>query len=300
MKLELSDAKMLSPTEMSELSARLDVLHAKTLAAIDRLQKDVATQKARILRHWEGVSALGPLERQRVMTQQLSSAIAEIRQNSKDELDRILINAGASHTALVAQRPYYASKAAVLNRQGLGTDRRTKLERTAELARQVALASLAQLAIGTEDLVLAAAVVNENDRRRDSERSFSTAEFLSLMPGLDEFTKAQQYILIGENRMTALVLAIRTWQDRAASADRDHLARAKQARRRRCHPRGNCRDRREPGGDRGIPRRTGRSLSVVSGRVTGRRSVSAAARRLRRIRAIRNQARTVLSATELR
>ena len=135
-----------------------------------------------------------------------------VRIENPDELNLILRQAGARHAALIAQRPYYTSRATVLNRQGLGTDRREMLEESAERARQVSLAGLAQLAIGTADLVLAAAVANENDRRRDSERGFSTTEFLSLMPGLDEFDKARQYILIGENRMTAIALAIRTWQ----------------------------------------------------------------------------------------
>jgi hypothetical protein len=55
-------------------------------------------------------------------------------------------------------------------------------------------------------------VVNENVRRRASERGFSTADLLSLLPGLDDFEKAKQYLLIGENQMNAIALAIRTWQ----------------------------------------------------------------------------------------
>jgi hypothetical protein len=146
------------------------------------------------------------------MAEQASAAIRAIRENARPELNSIMREAGASYGPLVSQRPYWASKAVVLNRQGLGTSRRNSLEETAEHARQVGLAGLAQLAIGTGDLMLAAVVVNENDRRRESERGFSTGEFLSLMQGLDEFEKAKQYMLIGENRMTAIALAIRTWQ----------------------------------------------------------------------------------------
>ena len=60
--------------------------------------------------------------------------------------------------------------------------------------------------------MLAAVVANENGRRRESDRGFSTAELMALMPGLDDFEKAQQLFLIGENRMNAIALAIRTWQ----------------------------------------------------------------------------------------
>lgn len=212
MKIELTGAQMLTPPEMLEMAARLDALHQRTIKTIDRLQQEVAAQKARIASRWKSVSALGPIERQRVAAEETAAAVTSIRQNSKDELDRILREAGASHAPLVAQRPYYASRAAVLSRQGLGTERRALLEQSAERARQVGLAGLAQLAIGTGDLVLAAVVFNENDRRRQSERGFSSAEFLSLVPGPDEFEKANQYILIAENRMNAIALAIRVWQ----------------------------------------------------------------------------------------
>jgi len=212
MKIELTGAKFLTLPELGELTARLDALHQKTIKTIDRLEGEIEAQKGRVAKHWEGIRALGPADRGRVMAEQASAAIRAIRENARPELNSIMREAGASYGPLVGQRPYWASKAVVLNRQGLGTSRRNSLEETAEQARQVGLAGLAQLAIGTGDLVLTAVVVNENDRCREADRGFSTAEFLSLIPGLDEFEKAKQYMLIGENRMTAIALAIRTWQ----------------------------------------------------------------------------------------
>jgi hypothetical protein len=212
MKIELTAANFLSLPELGELAARLEILLQKTTETIDRLEREIAWQKTRVANHWEGVRALGPADRGRVMAEQASAAIRTIRQNAKPELDAILKEAGTSNGPLVAQRPYWTSRAVVLNRQGLGTERRNSLEETAERARQVALAGLGQLAIGTADLVLAAAVINENDRPREPDRVFSSAEFLSLMPGLGDFDKAQQFLLIGENRMNTIALGIRTWQ----------------------------------------------------------------------------------------
>jgi hypothetical protein len=230
MKIELTGANFLTLPELGELAARLDALHDKTIKTIDRLQGEIEAQKARVAKHWEGIRALGPADRGRVMAEQASAAIRAIRQNARPELDGILREAGASYGPLVAQRPYWASRAVVLNRQGLGTSRRTSLEETAENVRQVGLAGLAQLAIGTGDLVLAAVVANENDRRREPDRAFSTAELMSLMPGLDDFEKAKQYLLIGENRMTAIALAIRTWQSaRPAPVARVSMAYARLA-----------------------------------------------------------------------
>jgi hypothetical protein len=212
MKIELTAAKFLTLPELGELAARLDALHQKTLKTIDRLDREIEAQKTRVARHWEGIRALGPADRGRVMAEQASAAVRKIREDARPELNGVMREAGAAHAPLVAQRPYWASKAAVLNRQGLGTQRRTSLEETVLRARPAALASLAQLAIGTGDLVLAAVVANENDVRRASERGFSTAELLALLPGLEDLEKAKQYLLIGDNRMSAIALAIRTWQ----------------------------------------------------------------------------------------
>ena len=66
MKIELTDANFLSLQELGELAARLDVLHEKTIKAIDRLQGEAEAQKARIADHWRDVAALGPADRGRV------------------------------------------------------------------------------------------------------------------------------------------------------------------------------------------------------------------------------------------
>ncbi len=129
MKIELTGANFLSLQELGELAARLDVLHEKTIKAIDRLQGEVEAQRTRIADHWRGGAALGPADRGRVMAEQTSAAIRAIRQNAKPELDGIMRTAGASYGPLVAQRPYWASRAVVLNRQGLATMRRTVASR---------------------------------------------------------------------------------------------------------------------------------------------------------------------------
>jgi hypothetical protein len=52
MKIELTGANFLSLQELGELAARLDVLHEKTVKAIDRLQGEIEAQKTRIGNHW--------------------------------------------------------------------------------------------------------------------------------------------------------------------------------------------------------------------------------------------------------
>jgi hypothetical protein len=205
----LTGAKFLTLPELGELAARLDALHRRTTDTIARLDGEIDAQKARVARHWEGVRALGLADRGRVMAEQASAAIRAIRQDARSELDGIIKEAGASYGPLAAQRPYCTSRATVLNRQGLGTSRRNLLEETAERARQVGLAGLAQLAIGTADLVLAA-------RRRQRERPAPRvgAGVLDRRAHVADAgpRRVRQGPAVPENRMNAIALAIRTWQ----------------------------------------------------------------------------------------
>ena len=105
-----------SPCPSSASSRRAsNSLHDKTIKTIARLDAEIASQKARVAKHWEGIRALGPADRGRVMAEQASAAIGAIRESGTPELNGILREAGTSYGPLVGQRPYWTSKAAVLN-----------------------------------------------------------------------------------------------------------------------------------------------------------------------------------------
>jgi hypothetical protein len=63
MKIELTGANFLTLPELGELAARLDALHDKTIKTIARLDAEIASQKSRVAKHWEGIRALGPADR---------------------------------------------------------------------------------------------------------------------------------------------------------------------------------------------------------------------------------------------
>ena len=53
MKITLSDTPLLSTQQIGELASTLDLLHKRTLAAIERLNKDIATRKQQIAARWK-------------------------------------------------------------------------------------------------------------------------------------------------------------------------------------------------------------------------------------------------------
>lgn len=209
MKIELFPTPFLNVSQIGELASGLDLIHGRVLKVIERLQKDVETRKAEIASRWKQMD-VDDADRRRFISQENGKAIVIIRENARKELDGLLKEAGAAYHRIADQKPYYASRILVLNRQGLGTEKRAQYERTAEKARSVSLAGLMQLAIGTSDLVLAAALVQENDSRRESDRGFDTLEGLKQIK-LEEYEKAQEYIRLSDVRFQAVVLAIRTW-----------------------------------------------------------------------------------------
>lgn len=209
MKIELFPTSFLNVVQLGELTSNLDLIHGRVLKAIERLQNDVATRKAEIAGRWKQMF-VDDESRRRFVAQENDKATSLIREGAKQELDRLLKEAGVPYHRITAQKPFYASRILVLNRQGLGTDKRAVYESTVEKARSVSLAGLMQLAIGTSDLVLAAALAQENDLRRDSDRGFDTVQALKLLK-IEEYDKAQEYIQIAEVRFQAIVLAIRTW-----------------------------------------------------------------------------------------
>lgn len=209
MKIDLVNTPFLTVSQIGEHTSRLDAIHGRVLKAIERLGNDVEVRRAEIANRWKQMD-VSEADRRRFVTQENQKTRSTIRANSAYELDTLFKEAGALYYQIAEQKPYYASPAMVLNRQGLGTDKRGQLERSAEKARPVSLAGMMQFAIGTSNLVMAAALIQENDARRESERGFSSTAALKAIK-VEEYDKAQTYLRMAESRFQMIVLAIRTW-----------------------------------------------------------------------------------------
>src|SRR5690606_25898862 len=104
----------------------LDLLHKRTLTAIERLNKDVATRKQQIASRWKNAPGLSSGDLARFAQNETLATVREIQDNSKAELDRIIKEAGTPHAQLIGQRQFYDSPAKVLARAALGDPKRTE------------------------------------------------------------------------------------------------------------------------------------------------------------------------------
>lgn len=210
MKITLSDTPLLSTQQIGELASTLDLLHKRTLAAIERLNKDIATRKQQIASRWKSAPGLSAGDLARFAEQETLATIREIKDNSKAELDKIIKDAGAPHARLIAQRQFYDSPVKVLSRAALGDERRTAYLQQLAYAGPAELAHLAQVAVSTSNVPLAAALLSLLDRMPTKDRPVGPAELAHAMK-MDDFVKVGEYIKIGDARLQGIIVAVRAW-----------------------------------------------------------------------------------------
>jgi len=210
MKVELTNTPFLTASEIGELASGLDSLHGRVLKAIERLQNDIDTRKKAAAERWKLVD-LTTAERNRFVEKETFAAIGQIKDAAAKEIDAFYKQAGALYNPLVAQRLYYESPVRVLAREALGDERRSAYLQQLSLAGPAELAHFGQLAVGTKNNALAAAVLSRLDALPMKERPFTPNEFATAME-LDAYIKAREYLKIGELRFQGLIVAIRTWK----------------------------------------------------------------------------------------
>ncbi|HCF3472087.1 TPA: hypothetical protein NIC52_001933 [Pseudomonas aeruginosa] len=210
MKITLSDTPLLTPQQIGELASQLDLLHKRTLSTIDRLNKDIATRKQQIASRWKNAPGLSSGDLVRFAENETLATIREIKDNSKDELDKIIKDAGAPHAKLIGQRQFYDSPAKVLARAALGDPKRTEYLQQLQHAGPAELGHMAQVAVGTGNVALASAVLSLIDRMPTKDRPVGPAELATAMKQ-EDFLKVQEYIKLGDARLQGILVAIRAW-----------------------------------------------------------------------------------------
>lgn len=215
MKIELIQTPLLSPQQIGELASSLDAIHTRVLKVLERLQKDVDSKKTEVANRWK-TAGLSPQDHARYAERETAAIVREIQHNATDELNRFYKEAGPVHAKLTAQRPYYDTPVKVLSRAGLGTSQRTAYLQQLVYAGPGELGHMAQVAVGTKNVALAAAVLSLLDSKPTKERPTSAAALAAAMQ-LEDYSKVQEYFKIGEARLQAIVIAIRSWMNGKAN-----------------------------------------------------------------------------------
>ena len=210
MKIELTQTPLLTTQQIGELASTLDLIHSRVEKTIERLNKDVSAKKSEIASRWKSSYGLSSSDLARMAKNETLAVIRLIKDNAKDELDKLLKDAGKPHADLVAQRVFYDSPVKVLSRAALGDSRRTEYLQQLTHAGPAELGHMAQVAVSTKNVQLAAAVLSLLDRLPTKDRPVGPTNLATAM-NLADFEKVHEYIKLGDLRLQGILVNIRTW-----------------------------------------------------------------------------------------
>ena len=128
---------------------------------------------------------LPPTQRQQVVSRAISGHRAELKRQSADGRLAFVRGVAKLRDEASSAFPHYQSAVQMLAREGLGSERRSRLIHQIEKSGQVELASLAALAASTGDRELGAALLTRNVGSPVNERAFSSQELADALVGED-------------------------------------------------------------------------------------------------------------------
>jgi hypothetical protein len=140
------------------------------------------------------LSDLAPTHRIQVVSRAVGGLRAELKRASLDDRVARLRGLDAVKREIADAKAHYNSSIQMIMREGLGSERRSRLMQQIEHSGDVELSSLAALAASVKDRELAAVLVSRVQRIPHAERPFSPQELADRIVG-DEYRAVQAAIM---------------------------------------------------------------------------------------------------------
>ncbi len=165
------------------------------------------------------LSDLAPAHRMQVVSRAVGGLRAELKRASLDDRVARLRNLDAVKREVADAKAHYSSSIQMIMREGLGSERRSRLMQQIEHSGDVELSSLAALAASTKDRELAAVLVARVNRMPHAERPFSPQELADRIVG-DEYRAVQAAILEVEDIADRAMIEDRAFETGRNPAER--------------------------------------------------------------------------------
>jgi hypothetical protein len=147
------------------------------------------------------------IQRSSLVNRAVSTARAEVKRESADARTAHVREAGVIANVAVRAKQHYVSAIQMLVREGLGSERRSRLLQQIEHSGPTELASLAALAASTGDKEMAAALISRVNRLDPGDRPFSPHALADTLVGADH------------RDITAAIMEVERIAEEAAHAD---------------------------------------------------------------------------------
>lgn len=211
--------EFLSIADLESLAGDVSGRSEKFAKRIDQLETDVATRQTEAEARWEQVTSMRKAERRQHAAKEVSKFRRGIVEKTDDERWQALRELKAEADRVSAAEAHYTSPAALLAREGLGTDERSRYMAQVANSGPAELRNFAQVAAATGNLLLAVAILNRLDTMRPDDRKavgITRQALAKALVGAD-FDKAQRSITVVRNRVQAALNRNRALQNGGGS-----------------------------------------------------------------------------------
>lgn len=184
-------SRWMSVTDIVDRLRRARQNREQQATLLDDLEERVAQHRASVER---SLAYLSPNERSSVLHRTVNGRRGEVKRDSAEKRRAHLMEVSRISEEVANVRAHYQNPVQMLMREGLGSERRSRLTHQIEKSGPTELASLASLAASTNDRELAAALCGRiADLPRD-QRSISVLELADALIG-EEHRKVTQALM---------------------------------------------------------------------------------------------------------
>lgn len=197
-------AGWVSVTDLRLAVTRARENRERQVRLLDNLSGRVAQRRDEAER---ALADIPSVQRAGLVNRAASTARAEAKRESSDARTAHVREAGSIAGLAARARQHYQSPVQMLAREGLGSERRSRIMQQIEHSGPTELASLAALAASTGDRVMGAALVSRVSRLDPSDRPFSPHALADALVGAEH------------RDVTAAILEVERIAEEAAHAD---------------------------------------------------------------------------------
>lgn len=190
-----------SVTDFKDAIARSREEHKRASERLANFDRQVAKRREELE---ATLRDLSPTERSNMATRAAQGLRAELKRNSEQERKKSLRELSAIHAGLRDALVHYQSAAQMLAREGLGSERRSRIMQQVAASGPAEMASLASFAAATGDKEMAAALNARVSQMAPKDRPFSPADLAESIIG-NEWREVQVAAMEAERLMLEAV-----------------------------------------------------------------------------------------------
>ena len=150
------------------------MVNDRILPDIENAQSKIEATKKEVSNRWKQVVGVSSVDRHRISGQETASRIREVMDDIIVELEKSYLHARELYQEIENAKVFYPGKLQFLMNVTIMSENRASYAAALSLAGPVELAGYASYAIGVQDFVMAAAVIQANDALPAKDRRFSS------------------------------------------------------------------------------------------------------------------------------